>query len=78
MSTSISDIATSRTMQRRTFIAILASALASPLMARAEQPAMSTIGFINGGSAEAYALHLAAFRQRLGDTGCANASPILR
>jgi len=57
-------------MERRAFIAILsATAAAWSLGAQAQQPAMPVVGFLNNGTAEAYAPHMAAFQQRLGDTG---------
>jgi DNA-binding XRE family transcriptional regulator len=41
------------------------SALAWPVMARAQQPAVPVVGFLNGGSADGYAPMVAAFRQGL-------------
>ena len=56
-------------MRRRAFIAGLGSAAAWPLMARAQQPAMSVIGFLSGASPVSFAPLVAAFRQGLSDTG---------
>ena len=56
-------------MERRAFIAILGAAAAWPLAARAQQPPMPMVGFLNNGSPQAFALHLAAFQQGLGDAG---------
>jgi putative ABC transport system substrate-binding protein len=56
-------------VKRRTFIAGLGSAVAWPLAARAQQPALPVIGFVSGGSAEASADYVAAFRKGLGETG---------
>jgi putative ABC transport system substrate-binding protein len=56
-------------MWRREFIAGLGSSAAWPVVTRAQQPALPVIGFVNFGSAEAYAGPVAAFRKGLGETG---------
>jgi len=54
-------------MRRRTFITRLGGALAWPLAAHAQQPAVSVIGFLDG---QSFDLHLmTAFRQALKDAG---------
>ena len=56
-------------MQRRAFIAALGSSAAWPVMARAQQPAMPVIGFLNPSSEETFADRLRGFRQGLKDAG---------
>jgi putative ABC transport system substrate-binding protein len=57
------------TIGRRELLAALGGAVAWPLAARAQQAAMPVVGFINGGSADASAPFVAAFREGLNDTG---------
>jgi putative ABC transport system substrate-binding protein len=56
-------------IRRREFIAGLGSTAAWPVMARAQQPPLPVIGFVDAGSAEASAAYVAAFRKGLGETG---------
>jgi putative tryptophan/tyrosine transport system substrate-binding protein len=56
-------------VRRREFIAGLGSAPAWPVVAHAQQSAIPMIGFVDGGSADARAGQVAAFRKGLGETG---------
>src|SRR5271169_1475087 len=56
-------------MRRREFIAGLGSAAAWPLVARAQQPAMPVIGFLNSDFPDQYTDRLRYFRQGLSGMG---------
>jgi putative tryptophan/tyrosine transport system substrate-binding protein len=56
-------------MRRRDLIAGLGATAAWPLAARAQQPTLPVVGFVNARSADASADFMRAFRKGLGETG---------
>jgi putative tryptophan/tyrosine transport system substrate-binding protein len=56
-------------MRRREFITLLGGAAAWPVAARAQQPAMPMVAFLNVGPPEAKRGRVVAFRNGLGETG---------
>jgi putative ABC transport system substrate-binding protein len=56
-------------MRRRDFIALGGGAATWPLVARAQQPALPTIGWLHGANPDAYAPMATAFRKSLNQSG---------
>jgi putative tryptophan/tyrosine transport system substrate-binding protein len=64
-------------MRRRDLITLIGgAAVAWPIAARAQQPAIPVIGFLSAGSRKGYARPLSAFLRGLGESGLVEGSNI--